>query len=127
MNNHRGVSYEDTRSSKNIPEKKIFGLGMSSSVLSKWKYQLSKLNSKKIQSLRYRNGLNASLPFLIDFFRNKNYDTIYCHFGTNGKLIAQLKELGVIPESTKLVVRFHGLDMMFAKYPLGYYNLLSVV
>ena len=109
---------------KNIPEKKIFGLGMSSSVLSKWKYQLSKLNSKKIQSLRYRNGLNASLPFLIDFFRNKNYDTIYCHFGTNGKLIAQLKELGVIPESTKLVVRFHGLDMMFVKYPLGYYNLL---
>ncbi|WP_312206341.1 glycosyltransferase family 4 protein [Epilithonimonas hominis] len=109
---------------KNILEKKIFGLAMSSSVLSRWKNQLSKLNSKKIKSLRYRNGLNASLPFLIDFFLNNNYDTIYCHFGTNGNLIAQLKELGVIPDSAKLVVRFHGMDMMFSKYPVGYYDLL---
>lgn len=107
-----------------IPEKNVNGLNMPSSPLQRWKQQIKHFNLQKLRSLKYRNGQNASLEYLIDFFKKNQYDTIYCHFGTNGKLIAELKALGVISKETKLVVRFHGLDMNFKKYPIGYYDTL---
>ena len=109
---------------KDIPEQKVHGLNMPGSLKNRWLKSFSKINRLVIKSLKYRNGQNGSLFYLISFFKNHGYDTIYCHFGTNGKLIAQLKELGVIPKTTKLIVRFHGLDMNFKKYPIGYYDLL---
>jgi colanic acid/amylovoran biosynthesis glycosyltransferase len=50
---------------------------------------------------------------------------IYCHFGTNGKLIAQLRELKIIPKETRIVVRFHGLDMNPSKYDQNFYRVLA--
>ena len=107
-----------------IPGKNITGLAMPSSLQKRWLQAPEKLNLSVLKSLKYKNGVNGSLSYLIAFFKKNQFDTIYCHFGTNGKLIAQLKELGVIPKITKLIVRFHGLDMNFKKYPIGYYDLL---
>lgn len=108
-----------------IPDKNITGINFSSDLRKRWFKALSKLNGAVLRSLRYKNGLNGALASLIPFFHQKKFDTIYCHFGTNGKLIAQLKTLGVISIETKLVVRFHGLDMNFTKYPVGFYDILN--
>ena len=110
---------------KDIPEKKMVGLYFESNFTKRWLKALSKFDLKMIATLRYKSGLNGSLVSLIPFFRKSKFDTIYCHFGTNGKLIAELKQLKVIPKETKLVVRFHGLDMNFNQYPVGFYDILN--
>ena len=108
-----------------MPEKNIAGVSMPLSPMRRWTQSITKLNVSVLKSLKYKNGLNGSLAFFIAFFKKNHFDTIYCHFGTNGKIVAQLKELGVIPSQTKVVVRFHGLDMLFSKYPVGYYDVLN--
>lgn len=110
---------------KDITERKITGLYFESNFIKRWLKALRKFDVKMFATLRYKNGLNGSLVSLIPFFKENRFDTIYCHFGTNGKLIAELKELKVIPIETKLVVRFHGLDMNFTKYPVGFYDILN--
>ena len=110
---------------KDIPEKKVIGLYFESNFIKRWLKAVRKFDVKMFAALRYKNGLNGSLVSLIPFFRKNKFDTIYCHFGTNGKLIAELKELKVIPKETKLVVRFHGLDMNFTQYPVGFYDILN--
>lgn len=110
---------------KDIPEKKVIGLYFESNFIKRWLKAVRKFDVKMFAALRYKNGLNGSLVSLIPFFKENRFDTIYCHFGTNGKLIAELKELKVIPIETKLVVRFHGLDMNFTKYPVGFYDILN--
>ena len=110
---------------KDIPEKKVIGLYFESNFIKRWLKAVRKFDVKMFAALRYKNGLNGSLVSLIPFFRKSKFDTIYCHFGTNGKLIAELKQLKVIPKETKLVVRFHGLDMNFTKYPVGFYDILN--
>ena len=110
---------------ENIPEKNVMGLYFESNFTKRWLKALRKFDLKMFATLRYKNGLNGSLVSLIPFFSKSKFDTIYCHFGTNGKLIAELKELKVIPKETKLVVRFHGLDMNFTKYPVGFYDVLN--
>ena len=110
---------------KDIPEKKVMGLYFESNFIKRWLKALRKFDVKMFATLRYKNGLNGSLVSLIPFFRKSKFDTIYCHFGTNGKLIAELKQLKVIPKETKLVVRFHGLDMNFTQYPEGFYDILN--
>lgn len=110
---------------KDIPEKRVVGLYFESNLIKRWLKALRKFDVKMFATLRYKNGLNGSLVSLIPFFRKNKFDTIYCHFGTNGKLIAELKELKVIPKETKLVVRFHGLDMNMKKYGKSFYNILS--
>lgn len=110
---------------KDIPEKKVTGLYFESNFTKRWLKAVRKFDLKMFATLRYKNGLNGSLVSLIPFFRKSKFDTIYCHFGTNGKLIAELKELKVIPKETKLVVRFHGFDMNFTKYPVGFYDILN--
>lgn len=108
-----------------IPKKNIAGLSMPSSLMKRLRKAPQKLNISALKSLKYKNGLNGSLSYLIAFFKKNQFDTIYCHFGTNGKLIAQLKAIGVIPSQTKIIVRFHGLDMLFSKYPIGFYDILN--
>lgn len=110
---------------KDIPEKKVLGLYFEDDFKMRWFKALRNFDLKMFAALGYKNGLNGSLVSLIPFFRKNKFDTIYCHFGTNGKLIAELKELKVIPIETKLVVRFHGLDMNFTHYPVGFYNILN--
>lgn len=110
---------------KDIPEKKVIGLYFEDDFKKRWLKALRNFDRKMLSTLRYKNGLNGSLVSLIPFFKENRFDTIYCHFGTNGKLIAELKELKVIPKETKLVVRFHGLDMNFTQYPVGFYDILN--
>ena len=110
---------------KDITEKKVTGLYFESNFTKRWLKAVRKFDLKMFATLRYKNGLNGSLVSLIPFFKENRFDTIYCHFGTNGKLIAELKELKVIPKETKLVVRFHGLDMNFTQYPVGFYDILN--
>lgn len=110
---------------KDITEKKVTGLYFESNFIKRWLKAVRKFDVKMFAALRYKNGLNGSLVSLIPFFKENRFDTIYCHFGTNGKLIAELKELKVIPKETKLVVRFHGLDMNFTQYPVGFYDILN--
>lgn len=109
---------------KDIPEKKVVGLYFESNFTKRWLQALRKFDVKMFATLQYKNGLNGSLVSLIPFLRKNKFDTIYCHFGTNGKLIAELKELKVIPKESKLVVRFHGLDMNMKKYGKSFYNIL---
>lgn len=103
----------------------ILGLDLPSSALQRHLKNPLKFSFSFFKSLKYKNGVNGSLAYLINFFKNRKYDVIYCHFGTNGKLIAQLKSIGVIPSKTKIIVRFHGLDMLFSKYPVGYYKIMN--
>lgn len=109
---------------KDIPGKKVVGLYFEADFKKRWIKAWRNFDRKMLSTLRYKNGLNGSLVSLIPFFRKNEFNTIYCHFGTNGKLIAELKELKVIPKETKLVVRFHGLDMNMKKYGKSFYNIL---
>lgn len=52
------------------------------------------------------NLLYSVVPFL-----NKKYDIIHCHFGPNGVLGSQLKEIGI---KGKLATVFHGYDLSSA-------------
>ena len=79
--------------------------------------------SLNLKLLKHRNGNRFVLQYLIKFFQKNQFDLIYCHFGPNGKLIAELKHLGYIPPTTELVVRFHGMDLVKKVYPRGYYQL----
>lgn len=53
-------------------------------------------------------ALSLKLLYLLIPFLDKNFDILYCHFGTNGILGTYLKEMGV---EGKLVTTFHGYDM----------------
>ncbi|MDO5509778.1 MAG: glycosyltransferase family 4 protein [Weeksellaceae bacterium] len=110
---------------ESIPESRVYGLYIPKSFFKRLLHNPSLFSFDFLRSLKYRNGQNATLGYLIHFFKHNEYDTIYCHFGTNGKLIAELKDLGIIPAKTKLVVRFHGLDMNLNKYPAKYYSVLK--
>ena len=50
-------------------------------------------------------ALSLKLLYLLIPFLDKNFDILYCHFGTNGILGTYLKEMGV---DGKLVTTFHG-------------------
>lgn len=126
LSHQKNIDLEILHYGKEIKEKNVKGLNMPSSFSKRLKRNLLHFSISFLKSLKYKNGKNGSLAYLIDFFRKNKYDVIYCHFGTNGKLIAELKELGIISNKTKLVVRFHGLDMVFEKYPIGYYDLLNI-
>ncbi|MDO5510614.1 MAG: glycosyltransferase family 4 protein [Weeksellaceae bacterium] len=102
-----------------------YGVDLPHNALDRWKALLRKPSIDLFRSLRYRNGLNGTLGFLMRYFQKNKFDVIYCHFGTNGKKIAQLKSLGIIPSETRLVVRFHGFEMDFTKFPEGFYDILK--
>lgn len=73
-----------------------------------------------------RNAFNQVLILLSEhFIKHNNYDIIYCHYGTNGKFISQLKEAGVINPKSKIVVHFHGVDLNPRTYKPGFYNVLN--
>lgn len=64
---------------------------------------------------------------MANFFlsKNKSYDLIFCQFGTNGKYICQLKQAGIVKPETKIVIRFHGLDLSTHTYGPQYYKVLN--
>lgn len=76
-------------------------------------------------SLRFKSGWNLSLYKTGLHFLHHQYDFIFCHFGTNGKLIAQLKNIGVINAQTQIIVQFHGLDLNSKKYGSDYYTIFN--
>jgi len=76
-------------------------------------------------SLRFKSGWNLSLYKTGLHFLDHQYDFVYCHFGTNGKLIAELKSIGVINNQTKVIVQFHGLDLNKNKYGADYYSIFN--
>ena len=125
LSRQNDVDLEVLHYGDDIKSGNVKGLKMPASFIKRLVNNPSLFTINYIKSLKYRNGQNTSLGYLIDFFKKNQYDTIYCHFGTNGKLIAELKELGVVPKETKLVVRFHGLDLNFNKYPTAYYKVLA--
>lgn len=70
-----------------------------------------------------RNTFNMSLFVLANQLKNTNFDIIHAHFGQNGKLIAELKDAGII--HGKLVTQFYGLDITSKKcIKTGYYSTL---
>ncbi|WP_035673115.1 glycosyltransferase [Flavobacterium sp. 83] len=85
---------------------------------------LYKKPSLFFQLLKYgRNTYNMSLFVLAGKLKNTNFDIIHAHFGQNGKLIAELKDAGVI--NGKLITQFHGLDFTSKKCTKkGYYKTL---
>src|SRR5690606_6206196 len=125
LSNQKMVDLEILHYGKDNQDKNVRGLDMPASFVKRVLHNPSLFSIDYLKSLQYKNGQNASLGYLIKFFKKNQYDTIYCHFGTNGKLIAELKALGVISKDTKLVVRFHGIDMNFKKYPIRYYKTLN--
>jgi colanic acid/amylovoran biosynthesis glycosyltransferase len=60
------------------------------------------------KSLNYFRYRNSRLIYFLVSFLPKKFEIIHCHFGSNGILAAQAKDIGV---SGKVVTAFHGVDM----------------
>jgi|GEM_PF-1597234 len=77
----------------------------------------------RINNLSYY--LNLELFYYIFFIRKfrleADYDTIYAHFGMNGKLAEELMYFKVL-RAKKLFTHFHGLDLLPTKYSPKYYH-----
>lgn len=64
---------------------------------------------KAINVFKYgENALSLVLLYSVIHFLDKEFDIIHCHFGPNGIIGIQLKNIGV---SGKVVTTFHGYDM----------------
>ena len=64
---------------------------------------------KSLNIFKYgREALSLRLLYLIILFLDKEFDIIHCHFGPNGIIGVQLKELGL---ESKIITTFHGYDM----------------
>ena len=64
---------------------------------------------KSLNFFEYGNEvLSLRLLYKIIPFLDKNFDILFCHFGTNGILGTYIKKIGV---DVKLVTVFHGYDM----------------
>ena len=64
---------------------------------------------KSLNVFKYgKTALSLKLLYLLIPFLDKNFDILYCHFGTNGIHGTYLKEIGI---NGKLVTTFHGYDM----------------
>lgn len=57
--------------------------------------------------------LDLRLLYASHLFLGRSYDVIHCHFGPNGNLVAQMKELGIV--RAPLVTTFHGWGMRRAR------------
>jgi colanic acid/amylovoran biosynthesis glycosyltransferase len=69
---------------------------------------------KAINFLRYgKQALNLDLFYKsIYFIFHKMPEVIHVHFGHNGIRFAELKEIKIIPEKVKIIVTFHGYDLI---------------
>src|SRR5690606_27192598 len=99
----------------------IEGLDVPHNFFLRWLKSPDKWNLK---ALKFASGRKALLQYLISFFRKNKFDVIYCHFGPNGNLIAELMSLGYISSESRLLVRFHGMDLVKRKYSKSYYRIL---
>lgn len=69
---------------------------------------------RTLNPLRFgRNALSLRLLYACRPYLNHSYDVIHCHFGPNGNLAAQVKELGLT--KAPLVTTFHGYDLREAR------------
>lgn len=100
----------------------IEGLDVPNNFLFRWLNSPDKWNFK---ALKFASGRKYLLQYLISFFQKNRFDVIYCHFGPNGNLIAELMNLGYISSESRLVVRFHGMDLVKRKYNKSYYRILN--
>ncbi|MFT3703317.1 MAG: glycosyltransferase [Agriterribacter sp.] len=55
------------------------------------------------------NSLNGNNLILCNHFKHIHADVIHCHFGTTAKIIADLKEMGIIKAA--MLSSFHGMDI----------------
>ena len=102
--------------------KAVEGLNIPNNFLFRWLKSPAKLNLK---ALKFANGRKSLLQYLIPLFEKTGFDVIYCHFGPNGKLIAELMQLGYVSSESRLIVRFHGMDLVKGKYDANYYKILT--
>lgn len=66
---------------------------------------------KSLNVLKYgRNALSLVLFYSIIYLLDRKFDIIHCHFGPNGIIGTQLKEIGI---SGKVITTFHGYDMSY--------------
>ena len=64
---------------------------------------------KSLNVFKYgKEALSLRLLYLLIPFLDKNFDILYCHFGSNGILGTYLKKIGI---NGKLLTTFHGYDM----------------
>jgi colanic acid/amylovoran biosynthesis glycosyltransferase len=64
---------------------------------------------KSVNVIKYGfNAFSLVLLYAIIHFLDKEFDIIHCHFGPNGIIGTQLKEIGI---GGKVVTTFHGYDM----------------
>lgn len=82
-----------------------------------WSILLKSLNVIKYK----KKAINLDIFYKsIYFILNKMPSVIHAHFGHNGVSFVELKELKIIPSKVKIVVTFHGYDLM--PYKEKYYN-----
>lgn len=64
---------------------------------------------KSLNIFKYgKAALSLNLFYVVISFLDKNYDIIYCHFGSIGNLAVCLKQIGI---KGKIVTMFHGADI----------------
>lgn len=64
---------------------------------------------KSLNFVKYgKNAFSFRLLLAVDKFINKDFDIIACHFGPNGILGAQLKDIGI---KGKVITTFHAHDL----------------
>jgi colanic acid/amylovoran biosynthesis glycosyltransferase len=70
------------------------------------------------RSLNFLKYGRTCLSYLIlaDAFKNIQPDLLHCHFGPNGKIATDLKEIGAV--KCKILTSFHGMDITV--YPRKY-------
>jgi colanic acid/amylovoran biosynthesis glycosyltransferase len=99
----------------NVPENKLVRLiGAPGQILKNFsRKQLSLLRSLNVVKYGKRAVSLSLLYTAIPFLDKDPYDVIHCHFGANGNLGVQLREIGAL--KGKIVVTFHGHDV--TSYP----------
>lgn len=81
----------------------------------KWPVLFKTLNCFKYGKRAYTLSLFFEAQwFLVPY----KWELIHAHFGMNGNRVAQLKAIGVLPKSVKLINTFHGYDLSPDMLPL---------
>ncbi len=64
---------------------------------------------KSLNVFRYgRSAVSLNLLFALICFLNRKFDIIHCHFGPNGIIGTQLRDIGI---EGKIITTFHGYDL----------------
>lgn len=63
-----------------------------------------------IKTLFKKNKTNLSVYNVLSFINKPKYDVIHAHFGINGKLVVELRKLGLFANAN-FITTFHGYDL----------------